>query len=106
MIPGTTPTLTLRVRDDSLDLGLAETVYFTLSQGATVITKDSRDMVIDGNVVQVWLSQKDTLRLRVGKADIQLNWTYNQNVGNTHKRNATRIKGIDITKQLLMRVVE
>lgn len=106
MIPGTTPTLTLRVRDDTLNLGIAESVYFTLSQGTNVITKDSHDMSIDGNVVQVWLSQRDTLRLRVGKADIQLNWTYNESIGSTHKRNATKTKEIDITKQLLMRVVE
>lgn len=105
MIPGTTPTLTLRVNNNTLDLALASSVYFTMTQGATEITKTNDWMEIETNVVRVWMSQKDTLRLRPGKADIQLNWTYPQEIDHDRKRNATKPKTIDVTRQLLTRVI-
>lgn len=106
MIPGTTPTMTLTLRDESIDLSEAANVYFTISQAPTEITKSGNDVVVDGNVVQVWLDQRDTLRLRANApAEIQLNWTYDEMVGSDHRRNATLVKQIMITPQLLRRVV-
>ena len=105
MIAGTTPTLTLRLSDNTVDLGQAAAVYFTLTQGPVEVTKDNGWMDIDGNVVQVWLSQKDTLRLQPGYAEIQLNWTYTQEIDHDRKRNATKPKKIEITRQLLKRVI-
>ena len=104
MIPGTTPTLTLRLSDHTIDLTQADNIYFTLWQGAEKIRKTQDSMSIDGYSVEVLFDQQDTLRLREGVALIQLNWTYNTNSG--VKRDATRVKSIEITKQLEMRVLE
>lgn len=107
MIPGTTPTLTLTLSDSTIDLAQAKNVYFSMKQGALEITKSGEDLFVEGNVCQVWLSQKDTLRLRANApADIQLNWTYSDLVNGTYKRTASRTKAITITPQLLRRVVQ
>lgn len=106
MIPGTTPTLRMRLKDDNIDLGEADSVYVTLRQGGTEITKSDEYIEVDGNRVSVWLEQADTLNLRQGsKAKVQVNWTYSDALDGSVKRNATKPKEITISEQLLMRVI-
>lgn len=76
MIRGTTPTFTLTVDDESLDLTGALNVYATFKQGSTIIEKTGEDLVVTAQQVQVYLSQEETLRFLTGTLQIQLNWTY------------------------------
>ena len=99
MIRATTPTFTLTVKDDNLNLGLANHVYVTISQGHTEITKSGEYLSIENNVVEVWLAQQESLRLSPGDAKIQINWTC------TERRAATRKKTFPIEEQLLQRVI-
>ena len=106
MIRATTPTLTLTIKDDSVDLTQAKAVYVTLEQGQSFsVTKTGSDLSVTEKTVECWLSQEETLSLKVGtKLEIQVNWTYTDTDGTT-KRNATVIKAIDVTRQLLDEVI-
>ena len=107
MIRGTTPTFTLTLSDNTIDLGDAENVYVTLRQGKTDITKSGTDLTIDDNVVSVFLTQEESLDLSESTtAEVQVNWTYLDTDGTTVRRAATKVKEIPITKQLLKRVIE
>lgn len=84
MIRGTTPTFTLTMVDEQLDLRQAENVYATFRQRDKVLTKTGNDLEInvteeDGNfnnVVEVYLSQAESLTFDTGSIELQLNWTY------------------------------
>lgn len=112
MIRGTTPTFTLRLKNISgspcqIDLSEAKNIYFTISQGCNTITKTGEDIsLVDGHTVLVYLNQEESISLREKmKAEIQLNWTYIDNEGNT-KRAATKVCEIALEKQLIQRVIE
>lgn len=106
MIAGTTPTLTLRLVGKTVDLTQARNVYVTIRQGSSVITKTGEDLSVDGNVVSVWLNQRDTLNLRQNAtAKVQVNWTY-LDAYDGIKRSASKSKEITIDEQLLTRVIE
>ena len=102
MVQATTPTFVLTL-PTTVNLSEAATVYFTLSQGSTIITKSGENLEIsqDGNEVSVFLSQYDTVNLAVGRASIQLNWTYNDG-----SRACSKIVSINIDGNLLKEVVE
>lgn len=109
MIRGTTPTFTLKLKEDSnIDLSEARNVYFTVSQGAKAITKTGDDIEIsDGRTVLVFLNQEESLSLVEGqKTEVQLNWTYLDPDGETVRRAATKIKTIELGKQLIRKVIE
>ncbi len=108
MILGTTPTFTLKIADDSdADLTQANHVYFTICQGAKIITKSGEQLEVnDGKTVSVFLDQEDSMSLREGqKAEVQLNWTYTDTDGK-FRRAATPVKEVTIGRQLLKRVIE
>lgn len=108
MIRGTTPTFTLVIADDSdVDLTQANRVYFTICQGAKIITKSGEQLeVSDGKTVSVFLDQEDSMSLREGqKAEVQLNWTYTGADGKS-RRAATPVKEVTIGRQLLKQVIE
>ena len=72
----TTPTFTLTLPEGT-DLGLASEVVCTLAHdGKEVASKTGDDLVIDGNVVEVYFSQEETKNFPLGVLGIQLNWTY------------------------------
>lgn len=101
MIIGTTPTFTLKLKR-SYDIDLTySTVYVTLKQGQTTITKSGEQItLIDGKTVQFTLTQTESLNLVLDKnVEIQLNWTYNDN--GVLKRAATKVIKLDLEKQLL-----
>lgn len=61
IIRGTTPTLTITTNED---LSTAAALYVTFRYGGnTVLEKDLDDVTINSNVIEVTLSQADTLAL-------------------------------------------
>ena len=105
MVRATTPTLTLTINDESVDLTAARNVYVTLEQGTTEITKTGDALEIEPRVVKMWLSQEESLNLTEGAASLQINWTYLDTDGVTVKRAATNVAKITITRQLLDEVI-
>lgn len=108
MIRGTTPTFVLTIQSQTLDLTQANNVYVTIAQGAKLIEKSGNDLEVGTKTVSVWLDQEESLKLNEGtNAEIQVNWTYLDPLDNeTVRRAATKVKSIQISKQLLKRVIE
>lgn len=101
MIIGTTPTFTLTL-PNTINLGDAEHVKFTIEQFGQVITKDENDMTISTNVVTVKLDQEDTISFGDGiEAEIQLNWTYADGT-----RMASNVVTIPMDENLYKDVIE
>ena len=100
MTQATTPTFILTL-PNSVDLSEAANVYFTLKQNNVEIEKNTRDLVIEGQTVSVFLSQLDTLQLTAGTAQMQLNWTYANGA-----RACSNIVSVKVTENLLKAVVE
>ena len=109
MIRGTTPTFTLKLKEDSnINLQEAINIYFTVAQGTNEITKTGADIEIsDERTVLVFLNQEESLSLKDNqKAKVQLNWTYLDPDGVTVRRAATKVKEIELSEQLIRRVIE
>lgn len=111
MIQATTPTLIFRVKNKAdgtpIDLSIADEVYVTIRQGMLTLTKSGDDVSVDVNVVSVWLSQKESLRLSPkAPAKVQINWTYTDQISGKKQRAAAKVKDIKIDEQLLQRVIE
>lgn len=97
MIRGTTPTLTLTIKNGGQDLDLtqASAVYVTIRQNGKIITKTGEDITVAAKTVSCWLTQEESLSLRENsQAEVQLNWTYFDN-----RRAATIPKIIHILRQ-------
>ena len=98
MYQATTPTIVLTL-PQTVDLTQAHTVIFSMRQGSTNMQKTITDA--EAHSVSVYLTQADTLGLSNGVARIQLNWTYADG-----SRACTNIVGINVTPNLLRRVIE
>ena len=96
MVRGTTPTFVLTISDNTIDLTEALNVYVTFKQNSTVINKKGEDIVVTAHQVDVYLSQKETLKFVEGSLEIQLNWTYMDG-----RRACSVIKTIDVEKNLI-----
>lgn len=67
---GTTPSITFTL---PFDRDLVDELWLTISQKSReVLTRTKDEMIVSGNFVTANLTQKDTLRLERGKADIQV----------------------------------
>lgn len=98
---GTTPTFELTFSQSSgVDLTAASNVYVTFKSGLTSFTKTGEALVLTERSVSVTLSQEETLPM-LSKVDIQVNWTTPDG-----KRLASEVIRCDMSKQLLMAVVE
>lgn len=100
MVQATTPTFILTLPND-VDLDEAAHVYFTLKQKNAEIVKEDSDLTIDGNEVSVYLSQAETVKLSVGTALLQLNWTYENGA-----RACSTIASVAVDENLLKAVME
>ena len=100
MVQATTPTFILTLPND-IDLDQAAHVYFTLRQNGSVIEKSDSDLTINANEVDVYLSQTETLKLSIGAARLQLNWTYANG-----SRACSTIATVTVDENLLKAVVE
>lgn len=67
---GTTPTIIITAA--KCDLANLESIYITIKQGSTEITKTTDQIEIKDGKMQVYLDQKDTLLLKGGSAYIQM----------------------------------
>ena len=79
MFKGITPTFTLTL-PNTVDLSSAQNVYATFSDRdeKPIIRKTGADLSVDENVVEIYLTQEETLSLPAGTVLIQLNWTYDE----------------------------
>lgn len=75
MYQATTPTFVLTL-PNTVDLTEAETVMFSLRQGFYALDKIGSDLTVEAQTVSVYLTQAETLALKSGLAQMQLNWTY------------------------------
>ena len=102
MIRGTTPDYILNVSGEDLR---DKTVYVTISQGTKKITMSNDEIGINSDgtdsVIDVRLTQEQTLGFQEGNAKIQVRFINSQ--GNAE---ATEIVGITILPVLLERVIE
>lgn len=105
MIRGTTPTIRLNVTNGGeLDLTQSDELYVTLRQGQRLITKIT-GVKIEPQSISFALTQREALSLKEGPAEVQVNWTYKDAVDSTERRAATRIRQIEISRQLLDEVI-
>ena len=105
VMKGTTPTFTLTLPED-IDLDKATTVYVTLSymsSGREIFTKKTEELVIDKNVIYVFLTQEETLSFP-SSAQLQVNWVYDD--AGVNKRASSEIVNIEFANNLLNKVVE
>lgn len=98
---GTTPTYTCTFSDESVDFTTATNVYVTFEQGRNNITKSGEDLMISEKQIEIYMSQRDTLLFEEGSVKIQVNWT----TAGGHRRSSD-VKNVELTEQLLRRVVE
>ena len=98
---GTTPTFTLTFGQQSgVDLTAAKSVYVTFESGHNSVTKTGNDLTIQPLSVSATLTQQETISM--GSAVlIQVNW-----ITQDDKRIASEIVKHDLSKQLLMEVIE
>ena len=76
IMQATTPTLMFRLAFE-VDLELLN-IVFTLTQGTIIsIEKHNEDMRYEDGLLQIDLTQEDTIKLKPGTAKIQLNITAN-----------------------------
>ena len=106
MIRGTTPTFTLTLNDETLDLTSAQNVYVTFKQGykdyvKASVTKSGYDIVVSEKEVSVCLTQKESLQFKEGPLYIQVNWTYADG-----SRACSEIVKIEVKENLLLSVIK
>lgn len=106
MYTGTTPTYTLTLNNDNINLEEATNVYVTFAREnrEVIVQKQTSDLEIDGNTINVFLTQEDTLRFPNEKVLLQVNWTYEE--GSIVKRACSKITSINVSRNLLEEVVE
>lgn len=66
---GTTPTHTFNV---DVDLRQCEVVYLTYRQGNVSLDKPKEELVITADKIEVYLSQKDTLKFKPKEVQAQI----------------------------------
>lgn len=103
MYKGTTPTFTLTFPEGT-DFSLTSSVVCTFAKDdKTVAVKRDSDLVIDGNVIEVYFSQEETLKFPLGAIGVQVNWTYND--GGTAKRACSTIAKVWVDANLYKAVI-
>lgn len=106
MVRYTTPTFEFRIKSDIIDLNDARNIYVTFYQGGKGITIDEEQLSIESpNSIKVWMDQETSSELYPGVAEVQINWTYLDSNGRL-QRVATKIRRVDISKNLLEEVVD
>lgn len=106
MVRATTPIITLRIKNDEIDLNQADVIFVSIVQGKTTIELKKEDLLeINKNIIKFCLTQEQSLSLNEKiDVEIQVNWTYLDG-NNVSRRGATKVKNINIDKQLLRREI-
>lgn len=97
----TTPTFVCTFEDDGLDLTTANNVFVTFEQKTKSLTKSGDGIEVEAKKITIYLDQEETLRFSEGKVEVQANWTMANG-----RRACSDVVSIDLSKQLLRRVVE
>lgn len=95
MHQGITPTITLTL-PETIDLTYANNVYVTFVCGNKKLQKTGSDLAIDGNEIEVTLTQEETLAMKT--VYVQVNWTYLE--GGATKRAASDIVCVNFKRTL------
>lgn len=97
MTRGTTPTFILTF-PETADFGDAKDIIVTFADqtGRVLLEKDAP--YVHDNVVEVTLTQEETLALPVAKLQLQVNWTYEN--GSESKRACSNIEQVSVCKNL------
>lgn len=103
MYKGTTPTFTLTLPEE-VDLTTAQNVYVTFEKGKKELRKTDTDLVVTTNVIEVYLTQEETLSFPSGDVALQVNWTYIQD--GVKKRAATEIVKVNMRTNIEDRVLD
>lgn len=103
MYKGITPTFTLTLPED-INLEYASNVYVTFTRdGAPKLTKTGESLDIQQNVVEVFLTQEETLAFEGGAVLLQVNWTYQED--GLSKRACTEVVPLHLEENLEARVL-
>ena len=98
MLPkGLTTTFTIKFSDEEIQLTHAEAIFVTFENTKTgiKIQKTGSDLEVSYNTIRTTLSQRETLRLGVGKLEIMVNWVLDG------VRDASNIMTYELTKNLI-----
>lgn len=69
---GTTPTIDIHVNLTGGDMSDIAEWYITISQDSTSITKTNEDIVIEGDLIKIPLSQEETMLFKAGESFVQI----------------------------------
>ena len=67
---GTTPTIEINI--NGVDMSTISEWYITISQDDLKLTKTNADIVIEGTLIMIPLTQEETMQFRQGEAFIQI----------------------------------
>jgi len=99
MIRGTTPTIQITVT--GIDLSTTQSVHVTIAQTGSKIKDFSGESIeIEGQVISVWLTQEQSLSLRTGMLEIQVN-----GLDALGRRWASAIQTVSVNTQLYGEVI-
>lgn len=104
----TTPDFIFRIKNEDVDLRTAKHVYLTLRQQNYTVTKTEADMEVSKNSVAIWFDQNEISKFKAegARVEAQINWTYVDELNGKTKRAATTIKGFQVTRNLLKKVLK
>jgi hypothetical protein len=97
---GLTPTITFELPED-VDTSLFHNIYFALRQRSVLIIRTGENITVDGQNINVFLPQEETVKIRSGRASISLDWTYPNGL-----RGGTETEEIECEDNLIGRVLE
>lgn len=95
-----TPTITFEL-PESVDTSLFQNIYFALRQRSVLIIRTGENIEVDGQNINVFLPQEETVKISKGKAEISLDWTYQNGL-----RGGTETIEISVDENLIGRVLE
>ena len=95
-----TTTITFELPDD-VDTSLFRNIYFALRQRSVLIVSTGENIEVDGQNINVFLPQTETVKISKGKAEISLDWTYPNGL-----RGGTETEEIECKDNLIGRVLE
>ena len=78
MTRGTTPTYTFELKDHTVNLGNADSVYVTFRQGRRALRKSGTDVTVSGYTAVTSLTHAESLAFLATQEPVyaQLNWIY------------------------------
>lgn len=95
---GTTPTLVINIK--GIDMSTIAEWYITIAQDSVQITKSNEDIEIEGTLIKMPLTQRETMMFKSGEVSVQIRAKTTEYVVI-----ASEIKTIDIDRILYNEVI-